>query len=151
MLNESSVHLSVIRSLRLSSDYICLGPGIRSPCIACNNCRVVMVIKMIPIPLSRLYDYASLIRNAVLTTMNETRVSVPPLFGFFIYLSGRREAHRLLLWNRRWRDPAGRSGMLPRWPDNKLTKSSIVSSHSPWALFKLSTVRYLILHHVYCP
>uniref|UniRef100_A0A8C9YMG1 Isocitrate dehydrogenase [NAD] subunit, mitochondrial n=1 Tax=Sander lucioperca TaxID=283035 RepID=A0A8C9YMG1_SANLU len=34
----------------------------------------------------RLYDYASMIRNAILTTMNETRVSLPSLTGFSPHL-----------------------------------------------------------------
>lgn len=49
---------------------------------------------------SRLYDYASALRNAILTTMNETRVSLPSLIGLSPHLSRCHESTGPLLCDR---------------------------------------------------
>lgn len=49
--------------------------------------------------LSRLYDHATMIRHAVLKTMNETRVSLPSLKGLSLRLPLCHEAYWSLLWD----------------------------------------------------
>lgn len=59
---------------------------------------------MIFLCLLRLYDYANLIRNAVLTTMNETRVSLS-LTGLYTHLSSCPKDSRPFLFDTGFQAP----------------------------------------------
>lgn len=61
--------------------------------------KYTLKIKSFSFNFSRLYDHATMIRHAVLKTMNETRVSLLSLQGLFPHLPLCHEAHWSMFWD----------------------------------------------------
>lgn len=112
-LGSNEAHLVSSTSHQITLDAVA---GNSVQCCVCNKAIPTVFFS------SRLNDYANLIRNAVLTTMNETRVSEQPSVsaaGCYIHLSDRDEAFGFFVsCTPPCRALAGSSDVLPRRPDN---------------------------------
>lgn len=107
----------------------------------CIGVTVLYLNNFFLLYVSRLNDYASLIRNAVLTTMNETRVSLP-------HLSCCHEAHRPLLRDIGFKAAVAILACFLEGITIHSHKAALCPFSFHKALVQLYTVWDLILHYV---